>query len=77
MSLGFRCSPERWNNDQGKVIGNKEDARIINNGIEQKKFNIIQAKNKIEQQGLDFSLTNLKNFLQNKALFKNKLLLNY
>jgi hypothetical protein len=34
ISIGRKCSPERWNSNTGRMIGTKEDARQLNSYLD-------------------------------------------
>ncbi|MEO6692208.1 MAG: site-specific integrase [Saprospiraceae bacterium] len=65
ISLGLKCLPSSWNTDTSKVIGNKEEARSINERIEFEKNKIYSAKLKLEKIGEEVSILSLKSYLQN------------
>jgi site-specific recombinase XerD len=56
-------NPERWSNEGAKVKGSTEDARSINNHLENIKSKVIEAEKKLFKKDIILTSENLKNEL--------------
>lgn len=74
ISTGKKVLPERWNIDSGKVKGNSEEARIINNHLMKMKLKLERIYDQLDEKGQFISSTAIKSVYQGKETKQHLLL---
>lgn len=65
---------DRWNQETGRPIGNKEDARELNLFLDTITTKVYQAKTELIQNDMSITTDNIMDMLKGKSLAKNKVL---
>ncbi|MET4080261.1 integrase [Pedobacter sp. UYP30] len=60
MSTSMNCEPERWNAKAGKVIGTKEDVKIMNAYLENIKAEVYAARTLLSVDGTEITADSVK-----------------
>ncbi len=60
------CDPQKWNAEAGRVNGNKEEVRQLNNYLELLQAKIFEAQRELLGAGFDITATNIRNKIQGK-----------
>jgi ribosomal protein L24 len=60
MSTSRNCEPERWNAKAGKVIGTKEDVKIMNAYLENMKAEVYAAHSQLSVDGAAITADSVK-----------------
>lgn len=60
MSTSRNCEPERWNAKAGKVIGTKEDVKILNAYLENMKAEVYEAHSQLSVDGAEITANSVK-----------------
>jgi site-specific recombinase XerD len=67
ISLGQKVPENLWDQEAGRMKGNSQEARLLNNDIEQCKVRLRQLYNSLESQGEEVTVEMLKDAYQGKT----------
>jgi len=67
ISLGQKVPENLWDQEAGRMKGNSQEARLLNNDIEQCKVKLRQLYNSLESQGEEVTVEMLKDAYQGKT----------